>query len=429
LAGDAPVAENGDTPDHLSIAIELKLLLPVLKHGAEDSGFPGDARSILMATEEEEQNDDVQSLIRRTHESVALTISQHAATPVQQQSVTLHDIDAAQRLERDYWETHWIVKKANSALPTESENARGNNYTWVPVEVCSPKQRWNENDGLGNLLRDLSAVVHAITQNHRVTVNYTCDVHVHVGRADGEHLSLRTCKRLATMLWLSEDIIRSIRDQKSPNYNNVFTWGAAMTKHSRLAEIIAPGLLDKQLGCVYHSLSVNPFVHALCHSSPAIYAIWNADSHLGLGRLLSGSTLQYRRLGFNFSCLGEEDARAKNGPKTIEFRVLEGTLDTDIVSTWVSICWKFIEVAGASDQDGRFTRVMKTCLDDANRKSLEQHDMYRGRGFPCNTADAEHTREQSKRLSKLKALAVDGLGIAGHMYDAFIMALLSARGT
>ncbi|OIW30799.1 hypothetical protein CONLIGDRAFT_550047, partial [Coniochaeta ligniaria NRRL 30616] len=331
-------APSADTPDTLSAGIEVKFLLPVLKSGTEDSGFYGDRRPILTAQAGPE--DDNRALIRRAHESVASTIWQHAATAVQQRSVTLHDIEAAGRLEHDYWDTHWIVKKANSALPTAAEESRGDNYIWIPVELCSPKQRWNDRYGLENPFASITAVLRALTAHHRVTVNYTCDVHVHVGRAGGQPLSLETLKRLAAMLWLSEDSIRSIRDPTSPNYLNVFTWGAELTKHSRLAKVVQDQLAQSKRP-LCNTLSID----ALKEQTAAISAIWNASSHRELGRLLSGATPQYRRLGFNFSSLGEEDERARNGPKTIEFRVLEGTLDTDIISAWVAICWNLVEVA------------------------------------------------------------------------------------
>lgn len=424
-AADAPPT---DIPAALAVGIEVKFLLPVLKPGAEDNGWPHDQRPIPTAPAGEQ--DDFAALIRRAHESVASTISQHSATPVQQRSVTLHDIEAARRLERDYWDTHWIVKKANSALPTASEKNRGDNYLWIPVEVCSPKQRWNEKDGLESALRSVTAVLRALTEHHRVTVNYTCDVHVHVGRADGRHLDLETLKRLATMLWFSEDAIRSVRNPTSPNYLNVFTWGAEMTRHSRLARLIDPKIVNYQLAQLHHTLSDTMLFSALHQQTPAIHAIWKADSHLKLGRLLSGSVTQHRRLGFNFSCLGEEDERAKNGPRTIEFRVLEGTLDEDIISAWVTICWSLVEVAGEGPHDGRFIKVVKTCLGDLGTDGCDNSTV-RGRYDPDARDDAvmQYTKATCIKRSRLRALVIDGLGVGADMYDAFMEALLRKRGT
>lgn len=423
-----------DPPDALAAAIEVKFLLPVLKFGAEDNGFPNDRRPIVEARQDE--TDDYGALIRRTHESVASTIWGHAATMVQQRSVTLHDIEAAGRLERDYWDTHWIVKKANSALPTAAEENRGNNYAWIPVEVCSPKQRWNDRYDLeNNSFVSITAVLRALTARHRVTVNYTCDVHVHVGRADGTPLSLETLKRLATILWLSEDAIRSIRDPSSPNYLNVFTWGAEMTKYSRLAKLMNRRRVRQyQLAQPKYTPSDAFLSDALRDHSPAIRAIWHASSHLKLGRLLSGATAQYRRLGFNFSSLGQEDERARCGPKTIEFRVLEGTLDEYIISTWLAICWSLVEVSGEGacadgGADGRFVAAVKACVSDVKKDGFGQDTLRRADGLddPDCTSILRRVEDAESRRARLRALAVDGLGVGADLYNAFIQRLLGAR--
>lgn len=424
-----------DPSDTLAAAIEVKFLLPVLKFGAEDNGFPNDRRPIVAARQDE--TDDYGGLIRRTHESVASTIWVHAATMVQQRSVTLHDIEAAGRLERDYWDTHWIVKKANSALPTAVEENRGNNYAWIPVEICSPKQRWNNRYGVeNNPFPSITAVLRALTTRHRVTVNYTCDVHVHVGRADGKPLSLETLKRLATILWLSEDAIRSIRDPSSPNYLNVFTWGAEMTKYSRLAKLMNRRVRQYQLAQPKYTPSDDFLFESLQDHTPAIRAIWHASSHLKLGRLLSGATPQYRRLGFNFSSLGKEDERARCGPQTIEFRVLEGTLDEDIISTWLAICWSLVEVSGegacaaAGGTDGRFVKVVKACVSDVKKGGFGQHTLHRANGSddPDCTSTVRHVEDAESRRARLRALVVDGLGVGADMHDAFIQRLLGVRG-
>ena len=64
---------------------------------------------------------------------------------------------------------------------------------------------------------------------------------MHVGRIDGRPFSLLTLKRLATLLWLAESQLRSIRDPFSPNYNNIYTWGAEQRRYSRLAKALENG--------------------------------------------------------------------------------------------------------------------------------------------------------------------------------------------
>ncbi|KAB5559944.1 hypothetical protein GE09DRAFT_72719 [Coniochaeta sp. 2T2.1] len=426
---DAPPTSAPETPDQLSAAIEVKFLVPVLKPGGHDNGFPSDRRPVLVASADD--NNDLQSIFRQAHDSVASTIrhlslaSGSGVTAPQPQSVTLHDIVAAQRQERDFWATHWIVKKSNSAEPTEAELSRGDSYIWVPVEICSPKQHWNHSDGLESLLSSITSVLRSLSAHHRVTTNYTCDVHVHIGRPDGRPLHLVTLKRLATMLWLSEDILRSIRDPSSPNYTNIYTWGAELTRHSRLARSVDTTAASDHLAQMCQTLSDAALVDARRRQTSPAGTIWRAPSRRELGRLLSGSTAQYRRLGFNFSSLGEEDERARTGPKTVEFRVLEGTLDEDVVAGWVRVCWGLVEVAGERVDD-RYAGVVRACLADG---------IHAGRG---NEGRDEEDKEEGVvkrrcgpesyiRVEGFRAMAVDGLGIRDREHDAFIRALVKER--
>jgi len=97
-------------------------------------------------------------------------------------------------------------------------------------------------------------------------------------------------------------------------------------------------------------------------NNQAIRTIWEAASHVELGRLLSGPERQYRRLGFNFSAFGEEDERARTGPKTIEFRVLEGTQRPEIALGWLKICCKLVERAMVGPERDQQFRQMVTYL-------------------------------------------------------------------
>jgi hypothetical protein len=396
----ADAGSRADTPDMLSAAIEVKFLLPLHRHSTEEDHDHGESKC----------SQDSDFLNWQAHESVASTIA-----AVGQRSVALHNILATGHQERDVWDTHWIVKTANSAQPTPAEEAQGKSYHWVPVEVCSPKQRLDKLDSEISL-RTISAVLRALRARHRVVINYTCDVHVHVGRIDGRALSLTTLKRLATMLWLSEDMLRSVRDPSSPNFRNVFTWGAEMRHYSRLAMMTRHGIdgwdasMPGSLRHIMRNMRSHSTESRQCTS--AVTAIWQATSHVELGRLLSGPTRQYRRLGFNFSSLGEEDDRARTGPKTVEFRVLDGTLDEDVICAWVMICWKLVAVAGDVRDGGSFMKVVKHCLVNAG-------DDMRGA--------SELDRDGHVLRGWARDVMVGCLGIKGGVYDAFVEALMQGR--
>ena len=365
-----PYQVHIDTADNISVTIEVKFLLPALPLHAHDL-HRTDGRGVLRVS----SPGDTASLQRQGYAAIADTINQVPG----QRATTTHQIADSARLtghlsESDFWDTHWVVKRANSAEPTQ-DDPRYAAYLWVPVEISSPKLHWCDPSGFGSPSKDVGdrrrdkrtgilagaeepqlwpavgKVLHGIQRNHRVVTNHTCDVHVHVGRIDGRPFSLPTLKRLATMLWLAESRLHSIRDPFSLNYNNTYTWGAEQRRYSRLAK----ALESKEDLAQYCSGTDDMFTlmaSALNSSGiesgeqfQAIRAIWMTASHQELGRLLSGDTKQYWRLGFNFSGFGEEDERARNGPKTIEFQHLEGTLDSDLVLGWMHICCTLLEVA------------------------------------------------------------------------------------
>ncbi len=185
-------------------------------------------------------------------------------------------------------------------------------------------------------------------------------MHVHVGRQDGAPFSLTSLKKLATLLWLTEPVLRSIRNPRSPNFRNVFTWGAEVRQNSRLGSALLRGEDPKPL-CTGSRDDFDRYVGTTCavpEVNKAVKTIWRAGSLLELGRLLSGPERQFRRLGFNFSAFGEEDERSRTGPKTVEFRVLEGTLRDELIAGWLQICCKLVELAMAERQ-GEFLPFVK----------------------------------------------------------------------
>jgi hypothetical protein len=388
LATPVPHGDTADAVEDISVAIELKFLVPLLPleaqrynhHGAAPRGVVALACSV-----------DEAALANQAYELIAQSIRRTAG----QRSITLPEILRIGCQERDFWETHWIVKKANSGEPRDDDGTDSGCH-WIPVEICSPKLRWNE----PRVQRAVGAVLRALDTNHGIVANYTCDAHVHVGRLDGRPFRLNTLKRLATILWLAEDMLRSIRNPSSPNFHNVYTWGAEVRKHSRLAEALGHDSFLAE----YHSAAkeagaaIDP-TGLESEEYHAINAIWAAQSPLELGRMLSGSSRQYRRLGFNFSSFGEEDERAKQGPKTIEFRVLEGTLRNDVVLPWTSICHALVETATVGEKGQFQFQDVVACLLEEGPGGC------RGPG-----ATAEH------RLTNF----IDCLGIGHGMAGAFL---------
>ncbi|KAK0749123.1 hypothetical protein B0T18DRAFT_436764 [Schizothecium vesticola] len=353
-----------DTAQDLALAVELKFLLPLLIQGKSDP-TPKDPRPVQVIPKH--QKDGKAPLIL-AHESIARTIRS-----VHLLATTTDTISSRGLSEPNFWNSHWIVKRAGSAEARDDDKGTGGSlresYLWVPVEISSPKMR--ARDPATDM--KIKRVLQALTTNHRLAANYTCEVHVHLGRMDGRPLTLPTLQRLASLLWAAEPTLRSIRNPASPNYHNVFTWGSEMRRFSRLALDLASVVPDS-----------NPEPSIAQQDHEALDRIWGASSYLDLGRLLSGPTKQYRRLGFNFSSFGLEDDRAHRSPRTVEFRMMEGTTQGDLIHSWVRICASVCEAAIEGTED-RFCRALGRLLhhddDDEAREKPETPGAERARAF------------------------------------------------
>lgn len=342
-----------DRLSDISVALEWKLLVPLLLPGAGDPQ-PEDARPVVEA----HCADSETACLEQAHDLIAQTI-----TDAGEKAITDHARRALGFEEKRFWQSSWLVKKANSAEPLDDEKAL-EGYVWVKVEICSPKMLLNAVGG--ETLARMHKVLGALNSSHRLFANCSCEVHIHLGQIHGRAWSLPTLKRLGSLLWLAEPTLRSIRDPKSPNFHNTYTWGFAMRQHSRLAHRVTDATAEHVDSLRYISdrqikAAISGQFTASTKNLAAFGEIWKAETHLELGQLLSGDEKKYRRLGFNFSAFGEEDDRARNNPRTMEFRMMEGSVQTDLILGWLAICGTIAECAVATD-DHRFAAAMGLLL-------------------------------------------------------------------
>lgn len=407
-----------DKIEDISFAVELKFLA---RHSRDDVSDPT-IRPFVPHLPAEIRNSMTQSEVR---------LSQNRWEAVAQALNTLPSVDAFtghQIQEKgfgytNYWYTHWIVYKSNSAVPPYVKYQNNDpdlplldatypgyeKYIWIPVEVCSPVLRWsvcesNHATGLGSLYL-LRKVLNKINRGEcgSVSVNHSTETHVHVGRTDGRFLSLATFKRLATLAWLSEPILRGVKDPKSPNFDHVYTWSSPLKTYSRLGMALeaqqdtrtaSDGGHDTILERLFRKGDSEDFDGFAAGVSEALAAkrittapadrkngddltadlngsdrramdmIWKAQSHQELGKMLSGPERKYQRLGFNFHALerDEEDIGLVKGPRTVEFRFLEGFMDTEVVLAWVQLCTELVALAAEQVDGGEFYAVVAALL-------------------------------------------------------------------
>ncbi|AEO65541.1 1ea4aa62-0928-4c64-80f3-3fe67cb5cd55 [Thermothielavioides terrestris] len=398
LLGTDSRAAMLDRAEDISVALEWKLLLPLLARGVKDPR-PSDRRQVLEAQDE----NDVQACMEQAYGSIAQAIRKAGET-----AVTMHSLLKDNLEEKDFWASGWVVKKANSAEPLEEEKSFSG-YVWVPVEICSPKMRFQDPETQARMQR----VMDVLNSSHRLAANCTCEVHIHLGRMDGRPWSLPTLKRLGTLLWLAEPTLRSIRDPRSPNFHNVYTWGFAMRRHSRLARRVGElaTLPSDEQGTIPETHVLDALQGPMAvpaEERMALIEIWKTASHLELGQLLSGPAKKTRRLGFNFSAFGEEDERARRNPRTVEFRMMDGSVRADLILGWLAICGSIAQSA-VSTSDGRFAAAIRTSLrqriDEATiRDTRETVGHRRGREFrelmQALGVAAEHYRGLEEKVTR-----------------------------
>lgn len=336
-----------DRPEDLSVAVEFKFLVPYRPHGAAATDdchrHPPVATADMIVGHAATATDaDRQYLNDHAFRAIAATIraceGQNAisAPEMQQRPQPRQPLPLSA-----YWATHWLVKRSNSAEPSAA-HPRYADWLWVPVEINSPKLPWADQARTAATVRAVLSALHA---RHRIETNYSCEVHVHVGRRDGRRLSLPSLQRLAVLCWLAEPVLRGVKDPRSPNFAHKYTWSSPLRERSRLAADLRKQQQQQRLNISGQQKQTSEM--------RAIRHILASRSHVELGKLMTGEGRPYRRLGFNFYSLVKETLAEADRTEleTVECRFLEGTMAEDAILGWLQIYGCLVESALAPPRD------------------------------------------------------------------------------
>lgn len=313
-----------DRPALLALGLELKFLVPLLR-AAHPDPTPSDPRPAPPTP----HADDPPRLLAQATDLVCAALSAAG-----QRAIAAADIEARGGQESDFWAGHWVVKRSNSA---EAGPGAPGAYVHAPLEISSPRMPALE----GRTREVVADVVRALEGCCRLVVNYTCEMHVHVGRSDGASPSLTTLQNLAALSWLCEPTLRLLKDPASPNFEHVYTWSSPLRERSRLAAVADGGGTDG----------------AAARNAYALRAVFAARTTVELGKLMSGEEKRYRRLGFNFSSFGLEDERAGRSPRSVEVRFFEDYRGVEEILGWVEVCVAMGTLA-VEEGRGRFWRAV-----------------------------------------------------------------------
>ncbi|CAI4218044.1 unnamed protein product [Parascedosporium putredinis] len=403
-----PVAVLQDAPADIAIGVEFKFVVPFLTAGAVDP-CPGDSRPIAYTL----HADSPDRLQDQAYQFIVDIVQAWAKQP----AISIKDVKASSWQESDFWSDRWIVKKSNSAEPSPEERLLPG-LSWAALEISSPRMPAHD-------LRTpaaLSAVVRALSAHCRITVNYSCEMHTHLGRVDGKPFALSSLKSLAALCWLMEPALRLLKDPLSPNFQHAYTWSSPLQEKSRLATMLAEKegnkpqkqKRDHRVSACCGGGEVRLRSKARVRTEPkvmterdkaALRAISSAVDHQALGKLLSGETKPYRRLGFNFSAFGLEDERAGRSPRSVEVRFLEGCWGEREVLGWAEVCIALAVLAVEEPRD-RFVKAL-TRLTRCNQRWAQNESRLTARaGQQQQHQQGEEQQQKQQRQQQQGAGAV-----------------------
>ncbi|KAH8673413.1 hypothetical protein BX600DRAFT_494844 [Xylariales sp. PMI_506] len=278
----------GDTVEDLTIGAEVTFLVPLSAKTCED--IVGAAHDVAPpptpTIDVDDDNNDEDGGERGNCKSTAEEfygprLLQHvfgaiaaviASVPGQRAVTAFEPLPPSDVCETG---SYWTVKKARSAMPplvNDNNNNGVGKLVWVPVEISSPVLRWRDPASIVVIRRVLEALQredrtvsigsgsdggsssHQQQKHPLIAVaNESTEVHVHVGRADGEPFALATLKKLAALAWLAEPTLRLVKNPESPNFYDAYTEARPVRGRSRLSDIVYRG--DQFYHCYFHESS------------------------------------------------------------------------------------------------------------------------------------------------------------------------------
>lgn len=211
---------------------------------------------------------------------------------------------------------------------------------------------------------------------HRLKINTSCSLHVHVGLADGSSFSKITLKKLGTILWLAEDRLEMLT---SPEIRERAGY-RPLTKFSRLAQRDAEAM--RRLQNCSDADYVKWLELALSPHNPlsggtgmvdkqrieeSLRLLWMADTADDVRFLLEDPHPSQGRYPYDFQ------TRPSQYPKkTVEFRMMEGTLDPDLIGKWAKLCYEIVNFSRLCSHQ-KFFYVAKNLLKECDPARLRNH--------------------------------------------------------
>ncbi|WYZ35194.1 hypothetical protein EsH8_I_001470 [Colletotrichum jinshuiense] len=299
----------------------------------------------------------------------------------------------------------WCVKQ-DCSLSRSSGGLLGYSGGHVGVEVSSPILRNHPTD-FGSVVD----VLRIVRGGMRPMLDLSCGLHVHVGSVCG--FSLRALRRIATLIWAVDPILYTLvhPSRKTSLYtlplrtSSILATDKTLPEYNACLDLRRVGKSGLRRGDVALSLEIE--AHVPMDRLPErlqreFFGIWAAESHWALWSLLAPRRGMKGGVSF-MSVRGNLSTEHSDAvcEGTIEFRLLEGTLDPELITDWTKLLLKIVETAETT-RPVEFFRVVSRLLE------TYRNEDDRLAGFLDAFGLGGHLPFWAKVAERNRALAADG---------------------
>lgn len=345
---DGPIQVHDDNHGPLTFGIELEFLVPALKPSREDTS-PIDPRPIFRIEDYDpcEYRDQLNEFILPTLQEIkGIKVREET----QDKFIPPHD-----NVPR-----YNVWRLVNDISVNAGDDPRYSAYEWVGKEVTSEILR-TDDPGYAKKIGDMCRAI----RNCRVHLNTSTGVHVHIGRGD-DGFTLKTVKRLATMMWLLDLHIISLhhpcrwRNKHCELLRNMSKLAAYTNDQGHLIDPMASSIESME------EMHKNIPDDLLDFLLAKIRHIWVLDDLEELAHLMGNTSDPHARNPMRSAIRGTVGFRrflsaGKTGGNinTLEFRQMAGTLDPEHILRWIKVCISIMDFARLSSDEAFKTMIGK----------------------------------------------------------------------
>ncbi|KAH9909263.1 hypothetical protein F4778DRAFT_716020 [Xylariomycetidae sp. FL2044] len=207
-------------PTSVTFGVELEFMVPWLLEGEPDphSHIPGLPKLLRYPGTEKPEEEDAEPFIYNAFRQLLMDRGLFS--------------DKSRFDDEDEFSANVLKTYADWLVIGDSSVGEGEipEYNWTSVEITSPVEYDSP-----EAFEAIRYAVSAIASDYRVRINYSCGLHVHVGKGS-ERLPVGDIRRIASLVWAAEPLLLALHSPKLRSH----AYARLLRHRSRLARGIPP---------------------------------------------------------------------------------------------------------------------------------------------------------------------------------------------